>query len=339
MNFPERILVTGGAGYIGSHTTKALLEKTESVITIIDNLSTGFIESIETLKRIAEKHGRKLNFIKADIADSKTMASLLQEGIDAILHFAASIAVAESFEKPIEYYSNNTINTMKLIELAERFGVGRFILSSSAAVYGKPSRIPVREKDHCNPINPYGFSKLAAERILQDVARAHGHFKYMILRYFNAAGADPQLQLGQRNKEATHLIKIAAQTATGKRKCMYIFGNDYPTPDGTCIRDYIHVNDLADVHVKALEYLQNNPSDIFNIGYGRGYSVKEVINTMKRVSGVDFEVKVAPRRKGDPPVLVADISKISTRMAFKPQYNSLEYICKTAYLWEKKMDV
>lgn len=335
-----RILITGGAGYIGSHAAKQLIETRDYDITIIDNLSTGVISAIETLRQIHREKGKKgeFDFIQADLKDFGVIEGILKaKKFDAVIHFAASIVVPESVRNPLKYYMNNTVNTTNLIKLSVETGVKKFIFSSTAAVYGEPSEIPVKETTPTNPINPYGMSKLMSETVLRDTGKAHPEFKYVILRYFNVAGADPQARIGQSFPDATHLIKVAAETAVGKRDKMYIFGTDYPTPDGTGIRDYIHVDDLADAHILALDYLDHGESDVFNCGYGRGYSVKEVIDTMKKVSGVDFKVEVAPRREGDPSILVADNTKIKEKMGFKPRYDNLEFICKTALQWEKKL--
>ena len=246
----------------------------------------------------------------------------------------------ESVENPLKYYLNNTANTTNLIKLANKYKVKRFIFSSTAAVYGEPDikRIKngIDENFPTNPINPYGQSKLFSEKIIIDTAKANKNFKYVILRYFNVAGASPDLTIGQKTKNATHLIKVASECAVGKRKAINIFGTDYPTPDGTCIRDYIHVVDLAQAHIKALRYLKDNKSDIFNVGYGKGASVKEVINTMKRVAKNNFLTQNSSRRAGDPAALIAKTDKIRKKMGWKPKYDNLEFICKTAYEWEKK---
>ncbi len=332
-----RILVTGGAGYIGSHVAKLLLEDTDHDLTIIDNLSTGFMETIDTLKRI-----RDFGFIKADLSDwSEIEGIFMALKFDAVIHFAASLIVPESVEKPTKYYMNNTANGTNLIDLCLKYGVKRFIFSSTAAVYGDPdpeeAEEGIKEDFLTNPINPYGKSKLFIEHVLKDAAFANPDFKYVVFRYFNVAGASLDLKIGQRTKNATHLIKVAAQTALGKRDKMFIFGDDYPTRDGTCIRDYIHVVDLARAHINAIGYLDKNDSDVFNVGYGNGYTVKEVIDTMKRVSGVDFPVEITGRRPGDPAVLVANNEKIKRKMGFEPEYDSLEIICKTALEWERKL--
>ena len=245
----------------------------------------------------------------------------------------------ESVENPLKYYLNNTANTTNLIKLASDYGIKKFIFSSTAAVYGEPdiSEIEdgIKEDFPTNPINPYGQSKLFSEKILQDANKANPNLKYVIFRYFNVAGASPDLTIGQKTKNATHLIKVASECACGKRDKMYIFGSDYPTPDGTCIRDYIHVMDLADAHIKALDYLEENESDIFNLGYSKGASVKEVIDTVKKVSGVDFKVEEAQRRAGDPAMLIANSNKVKEKMKWSPKYDNLEFICKTAYEYEK----
>jgi len=342
----DSILVTGGAGYIGSDVVKELLENSNSKITIIDNLSTSSIKRVQTLKEIA-KDEKRVSFIKADLANFDLIEGIFKaKKFDAIIHFAASIVVPESVQNPLKYYLNNTVNTTNLINLATKYDVGKFIFSSTAAVYGEPSEIPVKETTLTSPINPYGESKLMSEKILRDTAAANRDFKYVILRYFNVAGADMNgaktLQeinprIGQSFPNATHLIKVAAETALGKRDKMYIFGDDFDTKDGTGVRDYIHVDDLASAHIEALSYLDSNESDIFNCGYGHGFSVKEVIDVMKEVSGVDFAVEVAPRRAGDPAILISDNSKIKSKMDWSPKYDDLRLICKSALEWEKKV--
>ena len=333
------ILITGGAGYIGSHVVKQIIENTDHSVVIIDNLSTGSLKTIKTLNEIRQQTGKntELTFIEADLKDFQMIEGMFKaKKFDVVIHFAASIVVPESVKNPIKYYMNNTVNTANLINLCLKYGVNRFIFSSTAAVYGQPDEIPVKETTPTQPINPYGRSKLMSETVLNDVG-AHTEFKYIILRYFNVAGADLKIRIGQRFPNATHLIKVAAETAVGKRDKMYVFGTDYPTPDGTCIRDYIHVDDLADAHIKSLEYLNDNNSDVFNCGYGRGYSVLEVINTMKEVSGVDFKVEYTGRREGDPAILIADNTKILNNLNWRPQYDDLKLICKTALEWEKKL--
>lgn len=337
------ILVTGGAGYIGSHVVKLLLESGGHQITILDNLVTGFQETVDTLMLIAKENRASLNFLKEDLSNFNKIESIMKDNrFDAIIHFAASLIVPESVENPLKYYLNNTANTANLIKCATGNGVKKFIFSSTAATYGEPDPNVVnlerglKESDPTEPINPYGMSKLMSERVLKDTAFAYDDFKYAVLRYFNVAGSDPDGRIGQSTKNATLLIKVAAEAATGKREKMYIFGDDYPTYDGTGIRDYIHVVDLAQAHIEALAYLEEHDSDVFNVGYSRGFSVKEVIDTMKKVSGVDFTVEIKERRAGDPAILISDNTKIRNAMHWKPQYDDLEVICQTTLDWEKK---
>ncbi|MEF3191922.1 MAG: UDP-glucose 4-epimerase GalE [Campylobacterales bacterium] len=323
-----KILITGGAGYIGSHVVKLLGETTPHELVIIDNLSTGNKDAI--------LYGR---FIHLDLSDFAAVEEVLaHERFDAIIHFAASIVVPESVQNPLKYYMNNTVNTTNLIRAAIASGVKYFIFSSTAAVYGEPSTGVVSEESPTEPINPYGMSKLMSETILRDAAKAHPGFRFVILRYFNVAGASLDNRIGQSFPNATHLVKIAAECAAGKRAKMSIFGEDYPTRDGTCIRDYIHVEDLASAHLAALEYLEaNGASNIFNCGYGYGFTVKEVIATMKEVSGVDFVVESAPRRAGDPAQLIADNRRILATLPWRPRHDDLRTICATALAWEKKL--
>lgn len=334
-----QILITGAAGYIGSHVVKQLLKDTSKEIIIIDNLVTGFENTIDTLKALDSSNSR-IKFYNQDLSQWNKVEDIFKENnIVEIIHFAASLIVPESVSDPLKYYLNNTANTANLVKIATKHGVKKFIFSSTAATYGEPASLPetgIDENYPTNPINPYGSSKLFSEGVIKDTAYACEDFKYVILRYFNVAGADVEGKIGQSTLNATHLIKVAAETALGKREKMAIFGDDYPTSDGTCIRDYIHVGDLADAHLKALEYLETNESDTFNCGYGYGYSVKEVIEMMKKVSGVDFRVDMAAKRAGDPASLISDNRKIKTNMNWEPKYNDLELICKTALEWEKK---
>lgn len=324
----NKILVTGGAGYIGSHTTLALLHAGYDVV-VVDNLSTGRAEAVLPPARL----------VRADLADQIAINKLLSEGnFSAIIHFAASIVVPESVENPLLYYKNNTVNTTLLVDQAIAHGISRFIFSSTAAVYGIPEQSFVREDDPVDPINPYGRSKLMDEWIIEDAARAHPNFSHVSLRYFNVAGADPQGRLGQSFPNATHLIKVACQTALGVRESLHIYGTDYPTPDGTGVRDYIHVSDLADVHVQALKFLEaGNRSATLNCGYGHGYSVREIIDTVRKVSQVNFPVVESPRRAGDPAALVADSSRLSQEFHWKPRFDNIETIVSTALSWEQKL--
>ena len=330
-----KILVTGGAGYIGSHLVKQLLQ-TNNEIVVLDNLVTGFKDTIKTLQKIKD-----FKFIEENLSNWQKIEEILnQERFDVIIHFAASLIVPESVENPAKYYLNNTANTTNLVNLAAKNGVKKFIFSSTAAVYGEPdlndSINGISEDFDTNPINPYGQSKLCNEKIIKDISKIF-NMKYIIFRYFNVAGAQKDVIIGQSTKNATHLIKVAAQTALGKRDKMYIFGDDYNTPDGTCIRDYIDVDDLAKAHIDAISYLDRNESDTFNVGYSKGYSVKEVIDTMKKVSGVDFKVEIAPRRAGDPAILISNNTKIKEKMKWQPKYDNLELICQKALEWEKKL--
>lgn len=321
-----KILVTGGAGYIGSHTTLALNEAGYEVV-VYDNLSTGRAEAVLPPARL----------VVGDLADTGRLDALMrEEGFSAVLHFAGSIVVPESVENPLKYYMNNTNNTTELIRLAVKNAIPRFVFSSTAAVYGMPDTPAVTEDSPTRPINPYGRTKLMSEWVIQDTAAAHPGFTYVILRYFNVAGADPAGRIGQCTPNATHLIKVASQAALGRREALHIFGTDYDTPDGTCIRDYIHVADLAAAHVLALRHLESgNPSGVFNCGYGHGYSVREIVESVKRVSGVDFPVVESGRRAGDPPALISDPSRIRAAMAWVPRHDDIDAIALSAYAWEK----
>jgi UDP-glucose 4-epimerase len=320
------ILVTGGAGYIGSHMVHALLDAGESVM-VLDNLSTGFEWAVP----------KGVSLVVGDTGDQGLAASIIAEHrVDSIIHFAASIVVPESVADPLRYYRNNTVNSRALIETAVKTGVRHFIFSSTAAVYGNPLQIPINEDDPTVPMSPYGSSKLMTETMLRDTAAAHG-LSYLILRYFNVAGADPLLRTGQSTKGATHLIKVAVETALGLRPMMEVFGTDYPTPDGTCIRDYIHVCDLVRAHADALHHLRSGrPSLTLNCGYGRGFSVLEVITAVKRVSGVDFKVSMSGRRPGDPAAIVADAGRIRSLLGFAPQLDELDTIVDHALKWEHR---
>jgi UDP-glucose 4-epimerase len=321
------ILVTGGAGYIGSHMVYELLAAGERVV-VLDNLSTGFEWAIAP--------GALL--VNGDIGDQPLVQRLLAEhGVDSIIHFAGSIVVPESVADPLGYYRNNTVNSRALIECAVKGGVRNFIFSSTAAVYGSPEVVPVGEAAPLQPVSPYGWSKLMTEIMLRDATNAHG-LAHVSLRYFNVAGADPQARVGQSTKGATHLIKVAVETALGRRPKMDVFGTDYPTPDGTCLRDYIHVSDLARAHLDALRYLRDGGASVaLNCGYGHGFSVLQVIDTVKRVSGVDFKVDRAGRRPGDPAQIVATSEKIRGLVGWQPQFDDLSTIVKHALAWERKL--
>jgi UDP-glucose 4-epimerase len=321
------ILVTGGAGYIGSHMVHELVDAGEPVV-VLDNLSTGFRSALP----------KTVPLVIGDVGDEALAADLVRtHGVTEIIHFAASIVVPDSVRDPLGYYKNNTVNARALIEVAVKTGVRRFIFSSTAAVYGNPATVPVREDAQPAPMSPYGSSKLMSETILRDVGVAHG-LQYVILRYFNVAGADPAQRTGQATVGATHLIKVAVETALGQRQQIEVYGTDYPTPDGTCIRDYIHVSDLCRAHSMALAHLrEGGASETFNCGYGHGYSVIEVIDAVKRVSGVDFKVKLAPRRPGDPATIVADATRIRAQLGWQPQFDNLDLIVRHALAWERRL--
>lgn len=328
-----KILITGGAGYIGSHVAKALLEANCHDVVILDNLCKGSMRAIEALRDVGE-----FEFVQESLENTPAIEKLFKrEKFDAIIHFAAFIEVFESTQNPLKYYLNNTANAMNLIALANKYGVKDFIFSSTAATYGEPDIPQVSEETPQNPINPYGRSKLMVEWVLKDTAAANPNFKYGILRYFNVAGAASDGTIGQNYPNATHLIKVATQTIVGKRDKMSIFGDDYDTKDGTCIRDYIHVEDLASAHLAVLDYLQSGDSAVFNVGYGTGFSVKEVVNEAKKVSGVDFKVEIAPRRAGDPACLISNADKIRTKTSWHPEHESLDEIILSALNWEKKL--
>lgn len=321
----KSILVTGGAGYIGSHVAKALYERGFFPV-VYDDLSSGHREAVLFGDLIVGK------------TEDKTRLKEVFETYHplAVMHFAAYIIVPESVTEPLRYYQNNLAQTIALLEAARSAGVKKFIFSSSAAVYGEPQETPIPEEHPINPINPYGATKAMVERVLADLAVADPEFEYVALRYFNAAGADPKGRLGEAHEPETHLIPLLLQTALGKRERFFLFGTDYSTADGTCIRDFIHVDDLAEVHLLALEYLlEGGPSTVLNCGYGHGYSVKEVIETAKKVTGIEIPVEEKERRPGDPPVLVASCEKVFKTLGFKPRFDDLAYIIKTAWEWER----
>jgi len=321
------VLVTGGAGYIGSHMVHELIDAGEPAV-VLDNLSTGFRFLIPT----------SVPFFAGNTGDRALVNDIIaRHGITAIIHFAASIVVPESVSDPLGYYSNNTMNTCALLDVAVKAGIRNFIFSSTAAVYGTTDQTPVRENAPTIPVSPYGTSKLMSEIMLHDAARAHG-LHFVNLRYFNVAGADPKMRTGQATPAATHLIKVACETAVGKRAKMQVFGTDYPTPDGTCIRDYIHVSDLVQAHSSALAYLRNGGASItLNCGYGRGASVIEVVNAVRRASGRDFPVEVSGRRPGDPPALVANVDRIRATLPWRPRFQNLDSIVSHALAWEKQL--
>src|ERR1700730_1719916 len=321
------VLVTGGAGYIGSHMVHALIDAGERVV-VLDNLTTGFPWAVAS--------GATL--VVAESADQARLAALIAEhGVDAVIHFAASVIVPDSVRNPLAYYRNNTVNSRALIETVVESGVRHFIFSSTAAVYGNPERVPVREEDPAVPLSPYGRSKLMTEIMLHDTGAAHG-LRTCILRYFNVAGADPRGRAGQSTQGATHLIKGAGGTAPWPRAKMNVVGTDYPTPDGTCIRDYIHVWDLVRAHCDALAYLRAGGACVtLNCGYGRGFSVLEVIKTVKRVAATDFPVELRGRRAGDPAQIVASAERARTILGWQPQFDDLATILRHALAWERKL--
>jgi UDP-glucose 4-epimerase len=323
----ETILVTGGGGYIGSHVVRDLAEAGFHPL-VLDNLSSGRREALL---------GGEL--VVGDVGDEALVGDLLRRHhIRCVLHFAAFIQVAESMADPLKYYRNNSINALRLIQTCLQNGVESFVFSSTAAVYGIPARIPVDESADLHPINPYGNSKLVTELALHDAAAAHPGFRYVALRYFNVAGADCQARIGQNYATPTHLLTLALRAAQGRYPRLEIFGTDYPTVDGTAVRDYIHVDDLADAHLLALGFLRRaTGSRVFNCGYGRGHSVAEVVAMVKKVTGVDFPVVMAGRRPGDPPALVADSSRIRAELGWRPRHDDLEAIVRTAWAWEQKI--
>ena len=321
------ILVTGGAGYIGSHMALALLDAGETVV-VLDNLSTGFRWAVPD----------KATFVAGDFGDEDLVTELLaRHGVESIIHFAAKIVVPDSVVDPLGYYLNNTAKARALLECAVDSGVRHFIFSSTAAVYGDPERNPVTEDERLKPISPYGRSKLMVEWMLEDVARASA-MTYTALRYFNVAGADPLGRSGQSTPKATHLIKVAVQAALGARDGIDVYGTDYPTPDGSCLRDYIHVSDLCQAHLDALRRLRaGGASLVCNCGYERGFSVLEVIDVVKKVSGVDFPVRLGARRPGDPAAIVAANARAKAELGWTPRHDDLDAIVAQALAWERRL--
>ncbi|MGA7804292.1 UDP-glucose 4-epimerase GalE [Bradyrhizobium sp.] len=321
------VLVTGGAGYIGSHMVHALVDASERVV-VIDNLSTGFAAFLP--------QGAPL--VVGDAGDENLVESVIvQHGVESIIHFAGSVVVPDSLRDPLGYYRNNTMTTRSLLNAAVKTGINRFIFSSTAAVYGNSDQMPVREDAQTRPLSPYGSSKLMTEIMLHDTASAHG-MSYVVLRYFNVAGADPQARIGLATVGATHLLKIAVEAATGQRAKIDVYGTDYPTPDGSCIRDFIHVADLAQAHRAALSYLRGGGASMtLNCGYGRGTSVLETIEAVRRVSGRNFAVQYAPRRPGDIMAMVADTTRMRATLDWAPRYDDLDTIAAHALAWEEKL--
>jgi len=317
------VLVTGGAGYIGSHTVRQLTGKGFEVV-VLDNLSRGHIESIPG----------NVHFEKADLMDAESLKNAIGKyKIDAVIHFAAFAYVGESVENPSLYYRNNVVGSFNLIKVISELGIKKFVFSSTCSIYGNPENVPISEKEPPNPINPYARTKYMIENILSDFENAYG-LKYAALRYFNAAGDSDDGSIGESHEPEPHLIPLVLFTALGKRDSIKIYGDDYDTPDGTCIRDYIHVNDLADAHIKALKYIENGASTVINLGTGNGYSVKEIIEAARRITGKEIKAEITGRRAGDPAVLVADNKKAKELLGWKPEYN-LERILETAWNWHK----
>ena len=321
------VLITGGAGYIGSHAILAFREAGYDVV-VLDRLSTGHRSAVPA----------DVPFIRGDAGDLETVQAIIEtHSIKSVVHFAGSLIVPESVENPLDYYQNNTVASRNLIEVCVREGVGHFIFSSTCQVYGIPESLPISEATPTSPINPYGRSKLMTEWILRDASAAHS-LDYLSLRYFNVAGADPKGRAGQSTPRSTLLIKVASEAVVGLRDGVDVFGEDYDTPDGTCIRDYIHVTDLVHAHVEALRYLESGgQSQALNCGYGQGYSVKEVLKTVEEVAGKRLRIRPSPRRPGDPPALVADVRRIGEVLGWRPLHNDLKEIVESALRWEENL--
>lgn len=318
-------MIVGGAGYIGSHVNKVLNKRGYETL-VLDNLVYGHREAV--------KWGK---FVEGDLGDIELLDKVFQENkIDAVMHFSAYTYVGESVDNPAKYYRNNVCNTVNLLDAMVKHKVSKFIFSSTCATFGVPEKMPIEENFPQAPINPYGRTKLMVEKILEDYRVAYG-LNYCVLRYFNAAGADPDGEIGEQHNPETHLIPLVLDAAIGRRKDIAVFGTDYPTPDGTCVRDYIHVNDLADAHIRALEYIGgNNVSEHFNLGCGKGYSVKDIIDMAEKVTGRSIDVRYVERRAGDPPELVGSSEKAKRILGWEPQFD-LEKIITTAWNWHKKM--
>ena len=323
----DKVLVTGGAGYIGSHVVYALIDAGYTPV-IIDNLSTGRRDFVPD----------HVPFLVANINEhEKVVAFMKEHGCTSVIHLAGSVSVEESVQKPMWYFDNNTITSHSLIKSCNVMGINNFIFSSTAAVYGNPDQIQVSETIPTNPVSPYGWSKLMTEKMLESVCAVQP-MNAISLRYFNVAGADPEGRCGMVTQNASHLIKVLCETALGKRPKFMIFGNDYDTADGTCIRDFIHVSDLAAAHIAALRYLDNGqPGGVINCGYGQGYSVKEVVETVQRIHGLSINLEIAPRRDGDIAALVADVTKMRTCLNWKPRYDNLDKIVETSLAWEQQI--
>jgi UDP-glucose 4-epimerase len=320
------VLVTGGAGYIGSHTVLQLVARGERVV-VLDNLSTGFRRAV-----------REVPLVVGDVGDRALVDRLLAEhNVDTIIHFAAAVIVPESVSHPLKYYGNNTCATRSLLEAATAAGVKHVVFSSTAAVYGVPESGVASEDTPTSPINPYGTSKLMSEWMLRDLSAATP-LRHVVLRYFNVAGSDPEGRIGQSTPKATLLIKVAAEHALGKRPHLSVFGTDFPTPDGTGVRDFIHVTDLATAHLNALDYLRaGNPSLTANVGYGQGYSVRQVLQSVERLSGIKLSVREEPRRPGDPPSLIAKADRVRNVLKWAPRHDDLDTIVRTSLEWEKRL--